>query len=146
MLSIKSCFYNALPLFSSAMKFSIVISLLIINISLANSTASVLFSTFNEKFYNRILMIKNKILISFQNKVVLKFILIIIFFLTFKQTNVHCLKFSQKQTTLLSNKINLFIIKHKFKIIRLTISILYLRCINNSFQNINCVRIIKLIK
>ena len=91
-------------------------------------------------------MIKNKFLISFQNEIVLKFILITIFFLTFKQTNVHYLKFSQKQTILLSNEINLFIIKHKFKIMRLTINILYLRYINNSFQNINCVRIIKLIK
>ena len=129
----KLCFHNVLLFFSSTMKFSIVISLSIVNISLANSIAFALFSTFNEEFCNRILMIKNKILISFQNEVVLRFILIIIFFFTFEQTSVHCLKFSQKQTIMLSNKINLFIMKHKFEIIRLTINILYLRYINNSF-------------
>ena len=64
----------------------------------------------------------------------------IILFLTFEQTNVHCLKFSQKQTILSSNEINSFISKHKSKIIRLTTNISNLRCMKNLFQNINFVR------
>ena len=85
-------------------------------------------------------MFNKKIVILNQNKIVFKFIFIIMFFLTFKQTNVHCLKFSQKQTILSSNKINSFISKHKSKIIQLITNISNLRYIKNSFQNINFVR------
>ena len=77
-------------------------------------------------------MIKHKFLILFQNEVVFKFILTIIFFLIFEQTNVHYLKFLQKQIILLLNDINSFIL-YKFDIIQFTIIILYLRCINNLF-------------
>ena len=58
----------------------------------------------------------------------------------FEQTDVHCLKFSQKQTILSSNEINSSTSEHKSKIIRLTTSISNLRCMKNSFQNISFVR------
>ena len=82
----------------------------------------------------------------FQNEIICIYERTISFRFMFEQTNKICVKSSQKQTILSSKRICSWISinEHKFDIMRLTINILYLRCINDSFQKINLIFCIKL--
>ena len=120
--------------------------MLISRISQAKLTTTNRFSAFSVRFWRRILMIKRKIRISFQNELICIYELTISFELMSEQTNKIYLKSSQKQTILSSKRICSWtsMNEHKFNIMRLTINMSYLRCMSDSFQKISLIFCIKL--
>ena len=125
---------------------TIVIALSISRISRAKLTTTNRFSSFSVRFWDRILIVRRKIRMFFQNEIICIHERTISSRFMFEQTDKICLKSSQKQTILSSKKICSWtsINEHKFDMMRLTINILYLRCMNDSFQKINLIFCIKL--
>ena len=94
------------------------------------------FFSMNEKSWKRMLMIKEKILTSFQKNSFCKHILTMIFRNLLETTKKHCLKSSQKHI-IFSSKKTISSTSQKSKKIRLTIMKFHFRCIKISFQKIN---------
>ena len=133
---------------SSSSEIIVIITLSISKISRAKSSATWRFCLFSVEFWNCMLIVKRKIWMWNQNEIIYIHERTISFRFIFKYTNKIYLKSSQKQTILLSKKICSWISikKHKFDMIRLTINMSYFRCMNDSFQKINLICCINLIR
>ena len=121
-----SCFHDA-KFFSS-----IIIALSIFKTFWTNSTIFWRFFSINEKFWKRILIIREKIVVSNQKKSFYKYILTTVFRNLSETTKKHCLKSSQKQTIFSSKKIISFTSQISEKI-RLTIMKFHFRCAKNKY-------------